>query len=143
MFAKKYEERLISWNQFRQNLELSDDPFGDVIEFYKQAPSVSMHTDPFHSEAWPDPWQLLLENRYCDFTRVLGYGYSLQLTERFSGGDFEIHICTDDMLGYMYLLFINNSEVLGYDENAVVSKQDLPTELRSQHVFALSSQNKY
>jgi len=81
MFAKKYEERLISWNQFRQNLELSDDPFGDVIEFYKQAPSVSMHTDPFHSEAWPDPWQLLLENRYCDFTRVLGYGYSLQLTE--------------------------------------------------------------
>ena len=47
------------------------------------------------------------------------------------------------MLGYMYLLFINNSEVLGYDENAVVSKQDLPTELRSQHVFTLSSQNKY
>jgi len=42
----------------------------------------------------------------------------------------------------MYLLFVDDN-VFGWDENAVISKQDLPTELRSQHVFALSSQNKY
>ena len=56
MFAKTYEERLLCWAKFRQSLEDSSTPFQDVIEFYRSAPSVSIHTDPFHTEAWPDPW---------------------------------------------------------------------------------------
>ena len=142
MFSKTYDERLQCWSDFRNSLEESDDPFRQVIEFYKQAPSVSIHTDPFNEEAWPDPWQLLFENQYCDFTRVLGYGYSLQLTERFKGSSFEIHICTDNVLGYMYLLFVDDF-VLGYDDNKAVSKNELPNDLRSQHVFPLSVSNKY
>lgn len=137
MFAKTYEERLLCWAKFRQSLEDSNTPFQDVIEFYRPAPSVSIHTDPFHTEAWPDPWELLFENQYCDFTRVLGYGYSLQLTERFKGSNFEIHISTDNVLGYMYLLFIDD-QVLGYDDTKAVNKKDLPEDLQSQQVFSLS-----
>jgi hypothetical protein len=142
MFAKSYEERLQSWSEFRASLEESDDPFRAVVDFYRAAPSVSVHTDPFHKEAWPDPWELLFENRYCDFTRVLAYGYSLQLTDRFTGSSFEIHISTDNVLGYMYLLFVDDF-VLGYDEQGAVNAKDLPEDLRSQHVFSLSSTNKY
>jgi len=142
MFAKSYEERLQSWAKFRDSLEDSSDPLSKVIQFYAQAPSVSIHTDPFDQDAWPDPWELILENRYCDFTRVLGYGYSLQLTERFKGATIEIHICTDNVLGYMYLLFVDDF-VLGYEEKAAVKKEDLPEDLHSQHIFALSKANKY
>ena len=137
MFSKTYEERLSTWAEFRESLEESEDPFRDVVTFYKQAPSVSIHADPFNEFAWPDPWQLLFENQYCDFTRVLAYGYSLQLTERFKGSNFEIHIITDNVLGYMYLLFVDD-QVLGYDDNTAINKKDLPSDLHSQHVFPLS-----
>jgi len=137
MFGKTYEDRLQEWAAFRESLEDSEDPFRDLIAFYKQAPSVSIHTDPFNQDAWPTAWELLLENQYCDFCRVLGYYYSLQLTERFKGSTFEIHISTDNALGYMYLLFVDN-QVLGYDETKAIDKIDLPKDLRSQHVFPLS-----
>ena len=84
MFDKTYEDRLLAWSKFRQGLETSTDPIQDVIDNYNTAPTVSIHTDPWNQDSWPSPWQLILENQYCEFSRVLGMCYSLQLTERFN-----------------------------------------------------------
>jgi hypothetical protein len=136
MFDKKYEQRLELWSTFRQSLEASQDPLIDTIDFFRYAPTVSINTDPWDSSTWPNPWELVYENQYCEFSRVLGWCYSLQLTDRFKGSRFEIHIITDNCLSYKYLLFVDNS-VLGYEENKVIHKSDLPKNLKSQQTYMM------
>jgi hypothetical protein len=140
MFHKNYEQRLNSWSSLRQKLEVAADPFQEVIDFYKQAPYVSVHTDPWSQDMWTDPWELVYENQYDEFCTVLGMCYSLQLTDRFKGSEFEIHICTLESLSYVYLLFVDDY-VLGYDNNKVVLKKDLPMDLQSQTVYAMPKLN--
>ena len=140
MFHKNYEQRLNSWSSLRQKLEVAADPFQEVINFYKQAPYVSVHTDPWSQDMWPDPWELVYENQYDEFCTVLGMCYSLQLTDRFKGSKFEIHICILESLSYVYLLFVDDY-VLGYDNNKVVLKKELPMDLQSQTVYAMPKLN--
>lgn len=138
MFNKTYEERLALWPQFRNTLETCEDPIQETINFYSAAPSVSLNADPWDQSTWPDPWELLKENVYCEFTRVLGIGYSLQLTDCLKGATFEIHIYTDDERGYCYLLFVDN-HVIGWKDDTYVRSEDLPKNLQPQHVYNLST----
>ena len=137
MFEKNYEERLKIWSEFRQSLNTSCTPFEDVIAFYKRAPYVSIHTDPWNREMWPTPWQLIDENQYCDFVRVLGMCYSLQLTERFKDASTEIHIGIDNNITQYYLLMIDDT-VIGWDDT-VVSLSELPDTYVSQRIYHMPS----
>jgi hypothetical protein len=136
MFNKSYEERLALWPQFRATLETCEDPIQKAIDFYKDSPMVSLNADPWDQSTWPDPWELLKENEYCVFTRVLGIGYSLQLTDCLKGATFEIHIYTDDKKGYCYLLSVNN-HIIGWEDDTYVDRQDLPKNLEPQHTYSL------
>ena len=136
MFDKRYEDRLITWANFRNELEEIEDPLRAVQEFYNKAPLVSIYTDPWEPSTWPDPWEMIEENKYCDFGIVLGMCYSLQLTERFSQDIFEIHIYVDqEKSDMLYLLIINDEHVLGYDRYAVVTKDSLPDTLKPQQAY--------
>ena len=139
MLNKKYEDRLAAWSDFRNTLETTDNPYQDVIDFYQRAPLVSIHTDPFDQAQWPTPWELIQENQYCEFARVLGYCFSLQLTERFSGANFEIHIVTSKEKSYLYLLIIDSKIVLGYDETKPVSYLDIQSDLESQVIYSMEN----
>lgn len=134
MFEKNYEQRLASWHSFRKQLETVDDPFRQVLDLYKLAPSVSINTDPYDQKSWPDPWELIVENLYCDFCRVLGQCYSLQLTERFKEENFEIHISIDSEKSESYYLLYVGDKVLGY-RNFYVSIDDIPQTVVAQKVY--------
>lgn len=142
MFNNNYDERLAVWSAFRDELESSKTPLQDVVDFYKSIPIVSIYTDPWNRTSWPSPWELINENQYCEFCRILGYYYSLQLTERFNRAQFEIHISTSEALVHYYLLYVNKQYVLGYDSNKVVSIDALPSELEPQVVYHMSNKNK-
>jgi hypothetical protein len=137
MFNKNYEEQLSLWRDFRDSLETSENPLQDIIEFYKLAPLVSIATDPWDRKTWPNPWELLKENEYCDFTTVLGMCYSLQLTDRFSGSNFEIHISVDHKKSETHYLLYVDDQVLGFNRDAYVSRNTLPESLISQRVYGM------
>jgi len=137
MFDKKFEDRLASWRDFRETLEAHSDPLQAVIDFYYGAPSVSIHTDPWTKSMWPDPWQLVNENQYDDFCRVLGMCYSLQLTERFKGSSFEIHICTDNTTSSTHYLLFVDDYVINWNEESYVHKTVLPESLMSQEKYIM------
>ena len=67
----------------------------------------------------------------------MGIGYSLQLTERFSGNQFEIHIYTHNNKGYVFLLVIDNNHVIGWEKDMWTKLDELPIkDLRSQHIHS-------
>lgn len=134
MFDKTYEDRLLAWSKFRQSLESSLDPIQDVIDKYNTAPTVSIHTDPWDQSTWPDPWQLLIENQYCEFARVLGMCYSLQLTDCFNESKFEIHIAIDYKKSTSYYFLVVDKYVIGY-YNSYNDIEELPDSVVAQKIY--------
>lgn len=137
IFDKQYEERLAIWRSFRNTLDKAEDPLQEVINLYNSAPVCSIHTDPWSPEMWPNPWELLEENKYCEFCKVLGMCYSLQLTDRFSDYDFEIHIGVDtETTDYRYLLIVDN-KVINYESTRYININELPKNIESQTVYPM------
>ena len=137
MFCKKYEDRLLAWSEFRQNLETSNTPIQDVIDLYNTAPTVSIHTDPWDNSMWPTPWELVKENQYCEFCTVLGMCYSLQLTERFSQDQFEIHIVIDRKNSSTHYLLYVGKTLIEHPNGAPANAKFLPEHLEIKKKYSM------
>ena len=129
MFDKKYEERLQLWHDFRSQLETSLDPIQDTIEFYKTAPLNSIAADAWTQDSWPNPWELLEENNYCAFVKILAICYTLQLTDVLSQVNYEIHITQDPKTSTTYYLLYVGDRVIGFHGDIHVAKDTLPKSL--------------
>ena len=118
MFYKhKYEDRLAFWSDLRETLETCEDPIQEAINYYDNAPQVSINTDPWDQNTWPTPWELIAENQYCNFCILLGVCYFLQLTQRFSGKEFEIYIGTDIEKSKTMYVLQTGSDVVTVEQN--------------------------
>ena len=140
MFEKSYEQRLALWREFRHALEESKDPIQDTIDFYNQAPKCLIAADPFTPSTWPDPWELLEENNYCSFVKILAICYTLQLTDVLSQASYEIHITRDNENSETYYLLYVDDIVVGFNGDTHVHRSKLPPTLRSELVHALPMQ---
>ena len=140
MFDKSEVDRLRAWREFRNQLELSKDPVQDTIGLYNTAPIVSISVDPYNTETWPDPWELLNENTYCDFGIILGIAYTLQLTDRFSHTDQKITINTNkEVAETKYLLYTDN-KVIGYNRTKWIGVDEFDsTKWAVESTFVLPS----
>lgn len=137
MFDKTYEQRLALWRSFRESLETADDPIQLAIDFFKRAPQVSMAADPYTQSTWPDPWEMIKENSYCEFVKILAICYTLQLTDRFSQSHFEIHITQDKQRSSTdYLLFIDD-RVVGLAGDTHVHRNQVPTSSVSEYEYPM------
>lgn len=129
----EFYHRLKLWKEFRDSLETSKTPLEDVLDFWRDAPIGVRCADPYDSGTWPDPWELIDENNYCEFLQILGICYTLQLTERFSQSHFEIHITLDKQEEYLvYLLFVDNQPI-GYYNNESIDKSNLEFFVSQMH----------
>ena len=139
MFDKSPADRLRAWHEFRNQLEHSVDPIQDTIDLYSKASIVNIMMDPYDQSTWLDPWELLNENMYCEFATVLGIGYTLSLTDRFSQVHKEIHICTNkEVAQTKYLLYIGEN-VIGYDRSKAVPKDSIDENWIVETVYQLPS----
>lgn len=79
MWPDTFEERLVQWNQLRR-CSLAHDPvqgLADINNWWWQAPQVNHHLHWLDRDKWPDPWQLLSQDRWCDLARALGIAYTI------------------------------------------------------------------
>lgn len=132
MVTKDYYGRLKSWQDLRKQLEKSKDPINQTVEFFNKLPTSSMAVDPYNNKSWPDPWMLIEENVYCRFLKVLGICYTLQLTDRFSTRDFEIHISIDsENHDLVYQIKIDNDMLTSYNDTYELTNQKSFTDSQS------------
>ena len=121
IFQTNYEARLRSWYELRIKLENSDTKTKciEIDKWWQKAPLVNHHLHIMDKDAWPGPWDLLVENTYCIVARALGMCYTLLL----SGiNDIEMVEATDVNGEDVVLVLVDNAKyILNYWPDTVLS----------------------
>lgn len=141
MFHLNLDDRLSSWAKFRAELETSQTPFNDVWEFWKSAPFIPYNhkVDPRRKKYWPTPWEIIVENKYDDFTKALMIGWTLKLTNRFQDSKIEIKILVDDFKPTIYNICCIDDQIINYQDSGPISNTKLPDCFLVENIIDLSS----
>lgn len=139
MFKLSTSERLSRWKSFRQYLSgLS--LFEAVVqtqEFWKNCPFCPFHLDITDPTQWPDPWQLITENYYCDLAKTLGIVYTLHLTTHKDQLFPELQTYFDPKTKHYYHIayLCHGKYVLNLIEGEVVNKEHINQQLKLKHRY--------
>ena len=129
MFNKSIDDRLSSWAAHRAQLETCLDPFQEVIDFWRGAPFIPYNNkvDPHHQRSWPSPWEIIVDNKYDDFTRALLMAYSLKYTNRFKESVIHIRSIIDkNKSAYYNIVCVDDEWAINYNDNCPVSLNSIP-----------------
>ena len=121
VFQLNYEARLKSWYDLRKSLEDRDIKTIclAIDNWWQKAPLVNHHLHPNDIDNWPGPWDLLVENNYCQIARGLGMVYTLQLV---GIKDIDFCIAIDDNSEECALVMVDSAKyVMNYYPNTVIS----------------------
>ena len=121
VFQLNFEARLRSWHDLRKSLENADTETKclAIDKWWQSAPLVNHHLHPFDVGNWPNPWDLINDNTYCNVARGLGMIYTLLLT---GITDIDFVIATDDNSEEFVLVLVDNAKyILNYWPNTVLS----------------------
>jgi hypothetical protein len=83
-WPQTFDARLHSWLQLRQqaqNLPL-ESALTTINRWWFDSPWRPYYLHWDDQTAWPDPWQLLSDNIYCEVARGLGILYTITLLDR-------------------------------------------------------------
>jgi hypothetical protein len=126
MWNLNSEQRLGEWKKFREeisNLDL-EEAIQATTHLWSYAPFVGYYLDPTNSKEWPDPWQLLDENYYCDIAKSLGMLYTLALSSHGKDIDLELRIVADKDGNGSHLVYINQGKyVINYWHDEIVNNK--------------------
>ena len=138
MFNLPPDERLSAWSRFRKQLEVAEEPLMDLVEFWHQAPFIPYNkdVDPYNLKSWPTPWEVVVENKYDDFTKALLMSWTLKLTDRFKDSKIEIKTYIDGDRKRQYnLVFIDELFVLNYFDGTVSPSDIIPESFFMENII--------
>jgi hypothetical protein len=96
IWPSTFADRLTAWADLRiqcqdLNLELA---LTAINQWWFNSPWQPYYLHWDDQPNWPDPWQLLSDNIYCDLARSLGILYTISLLDRADMADAEL-VLTD------------------------------------------------
>jgi len=120
MWAKTFAGRLESWYGMRQQCyDLSAESALELINswwFSTPWQPYYLHWDDLAT--WPDPWQLLNDNVYCDLARALGILYTISLLDRADLTDAALVLSQD---GHNLVMVNKSKYILNWNPDTVVN----------------------
>ena len=84
MWPQNFSARLENWNLLRdqcQNLPI-ESALEQINSWWFGTPWRPYYLHWDDQPNWPDPWQLLNDNVYCDLARALGILYTISMLDR-------------------------------------------------------------
>jgi hypothetical protein len=121
IFQLNYETRLKNWYKLREDLVNKDTKTKciEIDNWWQKAPLINHHLHPHDIDNWPDPWELLSENTYCEVARALGMCYTLLLL---GITDIKMVLAKNEIGDDVVLVLVDNAKyVLNYWPNMVIS----------------------
>ena len=84
MWPASFEQRLHAWGILRETVQHApvEQALSDINAWWFRAPWRAYHLHWDDRTNWPDPWELLSDNIYCDLARGLGILYTITLVDR-------------------------------------------------------------
>jgi hypothetical protein len=99
MWPTDFSSRLESWNLLRQ--QTKDLPLEFALKTINQwwfgVPWRPYYLHWDDQSTWPDPWQLLSDNVYCEVARGLGILYTVTLLDRADITSVDLILTNDDV----------------------------------------------
>ena len=120
MWYPDFSDRLAAWSDLRNQAETLDpeSALKLINEWWFRAPWAGYYLHWDDQETWPDPWQLLSENIYCEVARGLGILYTISMLEREDLEDAEL-VVTDD--NYNLVQVGKKKYILNWDSEKIVN----------------------
>lgn len=118
--------RLLAWREWRSQLSAMDTTaaFKEVAEWWKFVPLVNKMVDPWRTETWPDPWELVGRGEFCPSGQGLGMFYSLVLC----GIECQLMLAIVDRTARLMVLLPDN-RLLNYYDGEIVDIENTEFEI--------------
>ena len=122
MWPQTFDSRLESWNLLRNQCKQL--PVKTSLEKINQWWFVSpwhpyyLHWDD--QPDWPDPWQLLSDNIYCDLARGLGILYTISLLDHADMADATLILTKE---GDNLVLVAKEKYILNWNRDSIVNNK--------------------
>lgn len=139
MFKLSTSRRLAYWKNFR--FQLGSMPLDKAIDvtqqFWQKCPFTPFYLPVDDPRLWPDPWELITENYYCDLAKVLGIVYTLHLSNHTKDLDPEIRVYYDPICNYQYHIayFADGKYVINLIEGEIVNKEHISQQLKLKYCY--------
>ena len=139
MWCSTFEQRLAAWNSLRDRVRDQPKPYAleEINIWWQQTPWRAYHLHWDDRQDWPDPWQLLSDNIYCDLARGLGILYTITVLDRDDMQDAELIETEQGNLvqldGGKYIL--NCGRDLGVNTNLQQSKHHIAQREVKQQLY--------
>ena len=139
MFKLSTSGRLAYWKNFRN--QIGSMPVKQALEatqqLWQSCPFTPFYLNIEQPDSWPNPWELITENYYCDLAKALGIVYTLHLSDH--GKDLypEIRVYNDPVCRYQYHIayFADGKYVLNLIEDEIVNKEHINQQLNLKYRF--------
>lgn len=119
MWARTFDARLASWMELRQTCQ--DQPLEQALtsinQWWFRTPWTAYHLHWDDFDTWPDPWQLLEDNIFCNLARGLGIMYTVVLIDRPDLQTAKLVETTTDNL----VSIDNEKYILNWDRDRIVN----------------------
>lgn len=125
-------ERLRWWSNFRKELNqlTLEQAVIKTNHVWSFAPFVTHYLHYDFVEDFPNPWELLYDNHYCDLARALGIMYTLYLTDHKPPMTLSIFLDNSTQIIYNLVTIESGKYVCNMLHDQVVNKSHLENELK-------------
>jgi len=131
MWPQNFSDRLESWNQLRnrcQNISF-ESALEQINSWWFDTPWRPYYLHWDDQATWPDPWQLLSDNIFCDVARGLGILYTISLLDLKDAGSAQL-VLTES--GHNLVLVNGTKYILNWEKHSVVNN-NLELKIRRQY----------
>ena len=139
MWKLPASERMARWRAFRNYIDSLplDQAIQETVEFWAKCPFTPFYLEYTDSDNWPDPWQLINENCYCDLAKCLGIVYTLYLTKHKSSIEFDLQVYREEgTLNTYNLVNLNQGKyVINLFDNEIVNNTSIDEKLTLLHSY--------
>ena len=129
MWPLTFEQRLHAWGVLRESVQHAslDQALAEINAWWFHAPWQAYHLHWDDQSKWPDPWELLSDNIYCDLARGLGILYTITLLDR---ADLQDSVLAESDQGNLVLVQ-DKKYILNWDSQQVLNIN--PGQIKAQH----------
>jgi hypothetical protein len=120
MWPKTFTDRLDAWADLRHQCQSMDveHALQSINSWWFQCPWKPYHLHWDDQHLWPDPWELLSDNIYCDVAKGLGMLYTISLLNHADLTDAELVLTNE---GHNLVLVCKRKYILNWDPSNIVN----------------------